>query len=107
MNVYEVEYTLWNNHEWNHDTCKRIVTAESEIEVKQMIESLSDMNYERTVERIRQIEVGDKVKIIKMKDYEKYNNTLGEITSIDSLGQLHGTWGGLALIPGEDDFKVM
>ena len=107
MKVYEVEYTLWNNHEWNHDTCKRIVTAESESEAKQKIVNMSDMNCERTVEHVRQINVGDKIRIVKMVDVEKYNNTEGKITKIDDMGQLHGTWGGLALIPEVDDFEVI
>ena len=28
-------------------------------------------------------------------------------TLIDSMDQIHGSWGGLALIPGEDDFIVI
>ena len=32
---------------------------------------------------------------------------LGEVTIIDGMGQLHGTWGGLAIIPEEDTFEVI
>lgn len=31
----------------------------------------------------------------------------GTVTCIDDLGQLHGTWGGLAVIPGEERFEVL
>ena len=31
----------------------------------------------------------------------------GVVEFIDSMDQIHGTWGGLALIPGEDDFIVI
>ena len=60
------------------------------------------------------IKVGDKIRIVNMKynpsikgDKEAclaYNGKEGEVTLIDGIGQLHGTWGGLAVIPGEDDF---
>ncbi len=30
----------------------------------------------------------------------------GTVTWIDDAGQIHGTWGGLALIPGTDKFEV-
>lgn len=30
----------------------------------------------------------------------------GTVTWIDDAGQIHGTWGGLALIPGEDSFSI-
>lgn len=36
-----------------------------------------------------------------------YSGREGIITHIDDMGQLHGTWGGLALVPGIDDFKVI
>lgn len=34
-----------------------------------------------------------------------YDGRTGVVESIDSLGQIHGTWGGLALIPGKDRFR--
>ena len=37
----------------------------------------------------------------------RYNGREGVVQRIDSIGQLHGTWGGLAVIPGEDEFKVL
>ena len=35
-----------------------------------------------------------------------YNGRSGVVEHIDSIGQLHGTWGGLAVIPGVDEIEV-
>ena len=56
------------------------------------------------------IKPGDKIRIINMDDElsgSKYNGREGVVTNLDSLGQLHGTWGGLAVIPGVDQFVVI
>ena len=37
----------------------------------------------------------------------KYNGRSGVVEHIDSIGQLHGTWGGLAIIPETDEFEVI
>ena len=53
-------------------------------------------------------EVGMKVFIIHIvDDIQDYYGRVGFITHIDDIGQLHGTWGGLALIPSIDDFIVL
>lgn len=57
-----------------------------------------------------QAKIGDKIRIIKMDDFysgEKYAGKEGFITHIDSIGQLHGTWGGLAIIPEKDEFIIL
>lgn len=36
-----------------------------------------------------------------------YTDKVGTITLIDDAGQLHGTWGGCALIPFVDEFEVL
>ena len=53
--------------------------------------------------------VGDRIRIIKMNDLcgAYYNGREGVIWHIDDMGQLHGTWGGLAVIPGVDEFTVI
>ena len=53
-------------------------------------------------------EVGMKLLIIHIvDDVVDYSGVVGTITHIDDIGQLHGTWGGLALIPELDDFIVL
>lgn len=58
-------------------------------------------------EKNMRFEIGMKIKIIEMKDESSYNNKIGIITHIDDLGQLHGTWGGLAIIPEEDKIEIL
>lgn len=54
----------------------------------------------------REIKAGDRIRIIHLKgEYCRYDGREGIVESIDSIGQLHGTWGGLAVIPEEDEFK--
>lgn len=54
-------------------------------------------------------EVGDTIRITKFDDpYDhSYVGRDGVVEFIDSMDQIHGSWGGLALIPGEDDFIVI
>jgi len=53
--------------------------------------------------------VGDKIRIIKMEDPRggDYEGREGFVISIDDIGQLHGTWGGLAVIPEVDEYIVL
>lgn len=51
------------------------------------------------------IKIGDKIRIISMKDEPQYKDKEGVVTHIDDAGQIHGTWGGCALIPGVDEFE--
>ena len=55
------------------------------------------------------VKVGDKLHIIKLDDpYDKsYSGKEGTVTFIDDLGQIHGSWGGLALIPQEDEYIII
>lgn len=57
-----------------------------------------------------EVKVGDKIRIIRLDDpyaVETYNGREGIVRHIDDMGQLHGTWGGLAVIPEEDEFEVL
>ena len=56
---------------------------------------------------IPEVKVGDTIHIVSMKDEPRYTDKEGKVTHIDSIGQLHGTWGGLAVIPGEDEFYIV
>ena len=51
--------------------------------------------------------VGDKIRIIYMKDEPQYTGKVGVVQIIDGIGQIHGTWGGCALIPGVDQFEII
>lgn len=55
------------------------------------------------------IKVGQKIKIMELKDEPNsdYVGRVGTVESIDDAGQLHGTWGGLAIIPEEDRFIII
>lgn len=50
------------------------------------------------------VKVGDKLKIISMDGEPQYTGKEGIITHIDDIGQIHGTWGGCALISGIDSY---
>ena len=52
---------------------------------------------------------GDIIKITKLEDpYEhSYEGRIGKVELVDSMGQLHGTWGGLAVIPEVDEYIIV
>ena len=51
--------------------------------------------------------IGMKIKIIEMKGEPNYTNKIGFIKYIDDLGQLHGAWGSLAIIPKLDRIEII
>ena len=51
--------------------------------------------------------VGDKIRIINMNGEPQYSGREGVVRSIDDMGQIHGSWGGLAIVPGEDSFEIL
>ena len=51
--------------------------------------------------------VGDTIKILQMQGEPQYEGKEGVIQHIDALGQLHGTWGGCAVIPEIDKYEVI
>ena len=53
------------------------------------------------------VKVGDRIRIISMDGEPQYTGKTGTVTIIDSMGQIHGTWGGCALIPNLDRFEVI
>ena len=56
---------------------------------------------------IEKEKIGDSIKVIKMEGEPDYSNRVGTVTAIDGIGQLHGTWGGLAIIPEKDTYQVL
>ena len=51
--------------------------------------------------------VGDKIRIVYMDGEPKYTGKEGTVEYIDDMGQIHGTWGGCALIPESDLWEVI
>ena len=63
---------------------------------------------------MKKVKIGDTIRIIRMNDdggkdlqARMYNGRSGVVEHIDSIGQLHGTWGGLAVIPGVDEIETL
>jgi len=61
-----------------------------------------------------EVEVGDLIRIIRMDDANGFDKSaqrmagkIGIVEHIDSIGQLHGTWGSLAVIPDTDEFEII
>ena len=42
-----------------------------------------------------------------MSGEPQYCGKTGYVTHIDSMEQIHGTWGGCAIIPSEDSFTII
>lgn len=53
------------------------------------------------------VNVGDTIKIWNMAGEPHYNGCVGVVEYIDDRGQLHGTWGGCAVIIGIDHIEVI
>jgi len=53
------------------------------------------------------VKIGDTIKIIKMEGEPQYTDREGIVTHIDDVGQIHGTWGGCAIIPEVDNFIII
>lgn len=51
--------------------------------------------------------IGDVIKIINMKDEPQYTGKTGIVKKIDDAGQIHGTWGGCAIIPNIDEYLIL
>ena len=49
--------------------------------------------------------IGKKIKILDMEGEIEYTGRVGVVESVDDAGQLHGTWGGCAVIPGVDSYE--
>jgi len=53
------------------------------------------------------VKVGDVLRIIEMEDEPQYNGKIGRVLRIDGVGNIHGTWGGLAILPDVDKFEFV
>ena len=50
------------------------------------------------------IKIGNTIKIVKMEGEPQYTNRECVVTHIYDAGQIHGTWGGCAVIPKVDTY---
>ncbi len=62
---------------------------------------------------MEKVKIGDSIRIIRMDDDGGRDTQaaacagrIGKVEHIDSIGQLHGSWGGLALIPEVDEYEI-
>lgn len=88
-------------------------------EFSQLTEEMHDINdkIKEALEQIWKLEeeeqaikanVGDKIRIIHLEGEDNcYDGREGVIEHIDGIGQLHGSWGGLAVIPEADKFLII
>ena len=53
------------------------------------------------------VNVGDKIRINYMKDEPQMTGVEGTVRLIDDMGQIHGTWSGLAIVPDMDEYEVI
>ena len=53
------------------------------------------------------VKKGDKIRIIEMVGEPHYTGKEGVVNHIDDIGQIHGTWGGCAIVPEEDKFEII
>jgi len=51
--------------------------------------------------------VGDKIRIVEMVGEPQYSGKVGTIDYIDDIGQIHGTWGGVAVHADEDTIELV
>lgn len=58
------------------------------------------------VQNLRERYEGKQVHVI-INDPYRFVDEIGTVTRVDDAGQLHGTWGGLAAVPGEDVIQLV
>ena len=58
------------------------------------------------VQALREKYEGKKVHVV-IDDPYHFVSKDGVVTHVDDAGHIHGTWGGLAVIPGEDSIKII
>ena len=53
------------------------------------------------------VNIGDTIKIIEMVNEPHYKDREGMVTHIDDADQIHGTWGGCAIVPEVDTYIIV
>lgn len=51
--------------------------------------------------------VGDTIEIIYVSGIPSLTGKVGVVEFYDSMGQMHGTWDKLVIVPGEDRFRII
>ena len=51
--------------------------------------------------------VGNTLRIVEMKGEPQYTGKIGKVEFIDDIGQIHGSWGGCAILPEHDTYKIL
>jgi hypothetical protein len=51
--------------------------------------------------------VGKTIRIDEMAGEPQYAGKVGKVEFVDDIGQMHGTWGGCAVVYGTDRFTVL
>lgn len=51
--------------------------------------------------------LGKRIRIIAMDGEPSYTGRTGIVMHVDGIGQLHGTWGSLAVIRGTDEYEII
>lgn len=59
-----------------------------------------------TDEEKKMVQIGDYIIIDNIDDEPRYTGKGGYVRMIDDAGQIHGSWGNCALIPGTDSFHI-
>ena len=53
------------------------------------------------------VKVGDKIRILYMQGEPQYAYKEGYVRLIDDAGQIHGSWGGCAIVPEFDQYEII
>ena len=59
------------------------------------------------MKNIENVKKGDKIRVICMLGEDEYAGKIGVVEYIDDAGYLHGTWGGLAILPDKDEIEIL
>lgn len=51
--------------------------------------------------------VGDTIRIVEMEGEPSYSGRVGVVELVDDIGQIHGSWGGLAIQPENDRYEIL
>ena len=65
--------------------------------------------YEREMPKRKVLlpKVGDTIEIIYVSGIPSLTGKRGVVQFYDSMGQLHGTWDSLVIVPGEDRYRII